>query len=194
MHISLNKANKIRNALEQLSFPVSYSVSLRTDMKEEEVQKLLNDASLKAGNILVKRTQRVHFLFLLRDLISKANYENNISTLITKIAKTNEDIRQTIQERTEVQRYFRLPDLDDFLADARYYLQIKENNPGEAKPPKKIEVSFLKEEDLVDIDKDISKLKKLLSDLQEERNTLNHKVTIELPKEMVEFLRENDLV
>lgn len=194
MKISLNKANKLRNQLEGLNFEIPHTVNMRVDLDSEAFRTAFNEEFQVACDAISKVCKKIAMEFELRTLIQKANADNNINELIGKIAKTERLIKsmsEIYNLQVQVQKY---PSLDEAWATIDAKKKHQEKNP-EAAPISGRTLVALWDKSIPEKTKEtLATLKLESQELQEKRNELNHKVVIELPKEMVEFLREHNLI
>jgi hypothetical protein len=196
MKISLNKANKLRNALENLKIEVPVSGTVRTDQSTVEIMKGFDQAVKTTSDLIDKNVAKIMATFLLRSMIYDANANSELSLIMNAIARHEKSLgylNSLVDSRTS---YTRTPasSLDDVLAAITHANKLEEADPKLAQAPKSIVISLLTKQLQEEINKTIAKTRLELEELKEKRNELNHSITIELPKDLVEFLREYSLI
>jgi len=195
MKISLNKANKFRNILAILPLSMVISAEVPSYVDAEARFDILKQGFQEHSNALKSSFTKNTVLFELRRLIDEANHKEGVSNLISSIAETQEKIKIIQSWLTQIQNSKRVLITQEAMEqDIIHRKKIEEKNPELAQGPKKYMVSVLNDYNIKDLETALAKNKKELMEFQEERNALNHKVTIELPDYVVNFLREVNLV
>jgi hypothetical protein len=196
MKISINRANKIRNMLEGITFEFNTTLPLRTN--NTKVQAL--EAAALAGRNLEEEFERsiliVGHIRTIRDLISKANDKCGITPIISEIADIERQLKHfkatsdAVNRTAYNQQKF---SIEDFVAAVEHRDILTNNDPTKVPPPSIIPVD-VSGVIRVEIPKRVKLLKLNLQELQEKRNSMNHSHTVELPAELVEFLKANSLL
>lgn len=196
MKISLNKANKLRNALEALRIEVPTTGTVRSDTPVEEIKKGFEEAVAATQDAIKKNIDRLIHTFTLRSLIHDSNANSDLSVLIGNIAHHEKGLAYLNSLRPVERNYIRASgsSLEDVLAAIKHAEDLKVADPKLAQPPKNYVVNLMTSEAYEELEKSIRKLRLELEELKEKRNELNHQTTVELPKGLVEFLREFGLV
>lgn len=186
MEITLNKANKIRNALEATEIPVELTFSVRTDddikaAYENSLKKLDENTS----NLLI----RLEVIYTLKFLISECNKANNIDELINKIAWHEAQLSK-IRKIIPTYKNSQAQRVDDVVSSVNW----QKTRPVEAqKAPERVVIGLYDEfnelYEAIKVD-----LVKKLDDLKEKRNGMNHTVKVTLPESMVEYLKKVNLL
>lgn len=197
MKISLNKANKLRNALEALRIEVPTTGTVRSDAPVVEIMKGFDQAVAASQDAVKKNIKKLVHIFTLRSLIHDSNANSDLSILIGNIAHHESGLAYLNSLKPGGRsEYLRSPasSLEDVLAAIKHAEDLKVADPKLAQPPKNYVVNLMTPEALEELEKSIRRLRLELEELKEKRNELNHQTTVELPKDMVEFLREFGLV
>lgn len=186
MKVTLNKLNKIRNALSvSLKYPESM-YSFRTDQDLPVMyEKMIEKYKEEKINYIVG----VFVLGKIRSLISKANHDNKIDILINSIS-----CQETILKSMKPPEQYRSSgeSIEDVIAQ-KTHLQALVDSGQPPQAPKRHNVSLLKTLG-DDLNKEIKTIINQIEALKEERNALNHKVLVELPEDVVDFLKKIELV
>lgn len=193
MKITLNRANKLRNSLESLNIPFVEIISLRTD---SELSDSTKQYEISVHNLLsaYKELQfKADYVKKLRSLISIANHENKINDIIAEIAMI-ENLIKILSSKSPSSPYgTRTVGLDDFIGAIKHRDAVIEKTDSIPNPERLI--ISLEDESVLNYKKKLlSDLKLESSKLQESRNELNHKVLIELPEDIVEFLKKYSII
>lgn len=192
MKITLNQANKHRNALEKLSLILPMSITLNS----------INDwsgtfnAHVKAvAQSIEADTKRMEFILELRREIAKANTVVGITDLMAVIAATELKIR-TFAAAVASPRYGgAVKGIEDFEIAVHNFEQKAEKDPTFAVPVVKDTVSILADPKFQEMfDTLIKGLKKELDKKKEERNFLNYKTEIEISEGLEAFLKEQGIL
>lgn len=196
MKISLNKANKLRNALEALKIEVPTTGTIRSDASLESIGKVFDETIKLTTNALEKNMDKLHHIFTLRMAIHDKNAHTDLSVLMAQIAHHERGLAYFNSFADSRPNYSRTPSssLEDILSAMAHAKKLEEADPKLAQAPKSYVVSLMTKEVQEGITSTVKRLKLELEELKEKRNELNHQLTIELPKDMVEFLREYSLV
>jgi hypothetical protein len=196
MKVSLNKANKLRNALENLKIEVPLSGTVRTDQTSVDIMKGFDQAVKITSDLIDKGVAKIMATFQLRSMIHDANANSELSLIMNAIARHEKSLgylNSLVDTRTSYTRAA-ASSLDDVLATITHAKKLEEADPKLAQAPKSVSISLLTKELIEEINKNIARLRLELEELKEKRNELNHSITIELPKDLVEFLREYSLI
>ncbi len=201
MKITLNAANKIRDALEKSEISIPITVTVRSDNDDvpaqvEAARKLMHQA-------IEKENSRLGMVFGLRNIIHQANASAGVDRVIASIVTANNAIAllkklsdkfnggvDTYGRSTSVQA----ATLEDFLANKRFADERAKKDIQYAQPPTKVTLRAFIDEDGQKIKEELQNAKRELAGLVDERNKLNFSTIIEIPEDMVKFLREFGLV
>lgn len=196
MKISINRANKIRNTLEGITFEFNTNLPLRTNNSSVSAREQV----VLAGKNLEEEFERsiliISHIKNIRDLIAKANDQSGITPIISEIANIermlkhlknmNDAFGRTAYNQQKVT-------IDDFVAAVEHRDILTNTDPTKVPAPALINVD-VSGPIRMEIPKRVKGLKLQLQELQERRNALNHTHTVELPAELVEFLKANSLL
>ncbi len=191
MKITLNQANKHRNALEKLSLILPMSITL---MSINNWTKAYNDHVEAVAQSITKDTQRMEFLLELRRAIAKANGEVGIADLMTQIACIELKI-QTYGSAVSGRYGASTKSIEDFEITVHNFEQKAEKDPTFAIPVVKDVISILADVKFQELFNNLIKgLKKELDKKKEERNFLNYKTEIEISEGLEAFLTEQGIL
>lgn len=194
MKVTLNKALKFRNkltvALAATSIGTS-SVVIRSSTPKE-AEKSVKDASTKTIADMAQFMTDNTALYNLRSLIHQTNVSSGADAVINEMSavqnmlaslKPDADVYYSHQSPTKT--------LEETQADIKYEAALAK---AEKKPfrvtSRTVEMESVKEykESYV---KDATRL---LSDLEEKRNGINHVTIVEIPDDVVKALRSRDII
>lgn len=198
MKITLNAANKLRDALEKCEIAIPITFDIRTDEPDvlkqaETARKLLQDA-------IVKETNRLAAVYKLRELINDNNNKCGVHVVIGQIASLNASLAslKAISEKLSgISRYGRTntgTDINDFIAQKKFNDERASKDIQYAVPPSRVSIKASTQEDVDDVGKASKEYKRRLAALVDERNKINFSTIIEIPDDLVKLLREFDLV
>lgn len=192
MKITLNQANKHRNALEKLSLILPMSITL---LSINDWMKVYNEHVEAVAGSIAKDTQRLGFVLELRRAIAKANVDVGIADLMTQIASIELKI-QTYGAAVSMPRYgASAKSIDDFQIAVHNFEQKAEKDPTFAVPVVKDTISILADAKFQEMFNNLIKgLKKELDKKKEERNFLNYKTEIEISEGLEAFLTEQGIL
>jgi glycyl-tRNA synthetase (class II) len=190
MKVSLNKANKLRNSLEALVIPLTLSYSVRTDLISLEEFKKNREIFEKE---LKNKLSRDGAVAELRTIIHDASFKSGATKLIAEISLYERSLK-TLAELTGF--FFRGSgsSYDDAVASIKYKTELAARDPQYVKGPERVQVSLVLPKDLEECVGITKAIKLKLEDAKEKRNEINHKTVIELPEDIVGFLREHFLL
>ncbi len=195
MKISLNKANKLRQALESLAIPIPTTGVVRSTMLPGNIRKAVEEAREIMNKAGEKNAEKLMFVKIIRRIIDDANHESGISVILGDIAAIERCLAfGKAFERDQSYSRSSAADVEDIINAIEHAEKIAAAKPELAQPPKNYTVSLLTEEMKKEDTEGMKRFKLELEELKEKRNELNHSTHIELPKDMVEFLREFSLI
>lgn len=193
MKVSLNKANKLRNSLDNIAVDTHLTIAIRTDVKDANAE--VGVASNLFKEALEKSVKVLEVEHNLRSLISTANHEHGVQELIGSIAAKEKLLKLKTKllgsMEFSAQRY---PKVEDFIAKQEAQARLVAVNPEKIATPVRENVSIVCADMQNELVSEIKTLKLEISKLQEDRNEKNHQVYMILPDDMVSFLKENQLV
>lgn len=185
MKISLNKANKLRNSVEGLDIKLTVNMSIRSD------QGILDDDLSTYRKILSEQLvfigQKYSVIYTMRNLIQSSNFRSGISSVIGEIAHIERIIKQYGESISQISRAGAPP--EDTVAQLAFARTQAERGPEFAKPPTRYIVSAVPPGMHEEVQKHLLDAKLALEEAKERRNSLNNSEIIELPPEVVVFLR-----
>lgn len=198
MKITLNAANKLRDALEKCEVTIPITFDIRTD--EPDVLKQAEIARKLLQGAIEKEIHRLTAVFKLRELINDSNNKSGVHVVIGEIASVNASLAslKSISEKLSgISRYGRTntgADINDFIAQKKFNDERASKDIQYAVPPSRVSIKAYTQEDVDDVAKASKEYKRRLAALIDERNKINFSTIIEIPEDMVKFLREFDLV
>jgi hypothetical protein len=177
---------------------VPVTATVRSDTPTEDLQKGVAEALQLMKEAIRKNHARLVHVFTLRGIVHDANANSDLSILIGNIAHHEKGLAYLNSLKPGGRSEYLRPSggsaLEDVLAAIKHAEDLKVADPKLAQPPKNYVVNLMTPEVLEELEKTIRQLRLELEELKEKRNELNHQTIIELPKDMVEFLREFGLV
>ncbi len=192
MKITLNKANKIRSILEGEFLKVSpfnrgapqFYIQINNAFGMEEATNRIiaakKELATKAGERVAALTQ----LYSLRLLIQRENEKSGVAELISGIAFLNTVIKGiAIPEKRSLHSYTVTLDEYDVM-----------HQKGALTPVGSTTIDIYADLEIEQMTEEYEDLKKQLRDFEEERNAKNHSVLVELPDDMVAFLKDKKLL
>lgn len=193
MKISINRANKIRNALETRTFQFNTSLGLRTN---STVGKAEEDLLLSKKNLeeeFEKSIQIIQYTSVIRSIINESNNICGITPLIAAIAQVERTLRHLKDQSDNLRRVGQKGSFEDYKALVEHRESVMGGDPTKAPAPTVVLVDIGSGVRAL-IEKATKTLRLELGELQEKRNALNHSHYIELPTDLVEFLKANSLL
>lgn len=190
MKVSINRANKLRVTLEGISFSFDTSVQLRTDGDASAMNALYTEAQAKVVNDFEASLTIVGHIKTIREIINTANNAHGITALIAEIAHKERLIKHCAQALGSIRGGSRM---EDFIAAVNYRQTIMTADVTKAPAGQGVNVSVGSDLKVL-VEKTVKTLKLELQELQEKRSNLNHSNFVELPTDLVEFLKANSLV
>lgn len=197
MKVSLNKANKIRNQVDQLlqeqysGYQQLTTIRLNgyegADLIQEKIDEARGNQALRVASII----DLADVLYELRGLIQKANMALGINDVIGELAKTEELIKAFSNLDQPI-----YTEMVPAKAMARANEDVRIATPQTSTRSVAPFLIFSAADPLIQaeiVDK-LKTLKKASQVLQEKRNELNHSKYLELPETMVEVLTEYEIV
>lgn len=185
MKVTLNKLIKIRNRLQAILAHPEVTYTARTDEDLSEVHKKKSEEFAKEFSSFIEGR---FIMMQIRDIISGANHENKIDHIISEIAMT-EDVLRTIKEV-----YSTGQKIEDVVSTVKHNDLMVEKGHAPASP-QRVRILVIDREDQEGwYAKGKKALQNRVEDLKEERNALNHKTLVELPTDVVEYLKGIDLI
>lgn len=195
MKVTLNKANKLRGLLETT---IRHLYNRCNDYREitltghENVQRIKEKISANINDnqaLLDQIVRGEQAIFALRNLIQERNLKSGINKLISEIALQN----------TLMHLYGRWTDnhvkifTDDINVNEVVRMNCASLVNGNLSLPY-LKLYTLDRGQIESHKEKLIEIKKTLRELEEKRNELNHKTLIEIPTEIVEVLKENNLI
>lgn len=193
MKVSLNRLIKLRNKLEalaqaEISIP---TFSVRMSRTTEGVESEFKNAEAEALHAMTHFVRLNHFASELRVVIAKASHACGATEFVGRIAYLNYMIQRFTKLKANTSLYSRAVSLQAAIEDYQYKIDIadKEDRPA---APAAYSIAIDAISDF--IDDHIAAYKKELDAVEEKRNALNHEHLVLLEKDMVDFLKEIDLI
>lgn len=196
MKISLNKANKIRHLLEgHISNLITkqhsnvYPIALSGAETPLRIAEKVAGVRERSASVIEKIETGIDHLFAIRSIVQKQNAKNGANQIITDLAKKNFTIKQLGGMFNEEVEPFDLSEeiafkLKVISENAKSTTMARGANTFDATDP----VWFNEKVKM------IADLKKQVRELEEKRNELNHKSYVEIPTEIEEYLKGENLI
>lgn len=193
MKVSLNKANKLRNLLEDLVSEKEREVIQLTavavspfETEASVIRSSINDKRRECTAKVDEFTAAVAALFELRSKIAEANHEFGISTVMTELEMQKRSIRL-------------LSDLEGIKPSDEHSVRyaIAENAAAGTSTSSlrgHRTITVFDRADIEGFSAAMTEMKKNIRDTEEKRNEMNHKFTLDLPDFVVGVLKSNSLI
>lgn len=194
MKVSINRANKLRNSLEALSFNYESFVTVRTNQSLAAAEDIVAKGEAAFQTVIANLKMKSEMVMTLRNLIFEANISHGIVPIIAEIARIEGLIKSYSTTMVNAGGYSaRLISLDDFKSKLEYRQKVEAKAVDNVLQHETLSINVLKP-GIQLLDEELKILKLTLNERQEERNRKNHENYIELPDDLVEFLRVHALM
>ena len=190
MKVTLNRAVKLRNKLETSlqSDKVVLVCSIRMIDEESVRSEYEKSKSDSIGNVdYIESHQSA--LFSLRDLIQNKNVSCGVNKLINKISFSQKMINHFSNQNSY--RYNQSFTLVNSLDDMSYKKRLADSK---SEPFAVVEVALVIPEVEEYMAERVRHHRSMVSNLEEERNKINHTTHLEIPDDIVEVLRSRDII
>ena len=194
MKVSINRANKLRNSLEALSFNIEGFVQVRTNQSLGQAEDIVAKGEAAFQTVIANLKMKSVMVMTLRNLIFEANINHGIVPIIAEIARIEGLIKSYSTTMVNAGGYsVRSISLDDFKSKLEYRQKVEAKAVDNVLQHETLSINVLKP-GIQFLDEELKGLKLMLNERQEERNRKNHENYIELPDDLVEFLRVHALM
>ena len=198
MKVSLNKLNKLRNAIEELPLETEcqrlITFRISSDASVDTLKKEIEEAKQKFEASFAELSEREEMLYTVRELIHGTNMESDASTVIGEIA-SHERILSFLNKFKDIIRRTPNISVEDFRNRQKFEeMKFKAGKIESLQAPSIFNVSAVDDNFTEYLDKSIKDIKLLLEELKEKRNEINHSIQVELPKKVFDFLVKHSLL
>lgn len=192
MKVSINKAIKLRNKLATLLGGVSISATVAVVPTDaQDVREAVKAGAVVFVAAMNKYEQGLTALITLRGLIAGANHSTGADGAMREIIKC--ELQLKFYEGLQRNMAGGSSD-DDVIREIAYRIQVAEKSKEDVFRPQKYNVSVADQSLRDSVREEIGNIKLKIEGLTETRNEINHKSIIELPEDVVSFLRGEKLV
>ena len=189
MKVTLNKAVKFRNLLmASLSgFAATMGMSVRME-SEIQVMKDVQEASEASQQGIDAYVRDKGSLYALRSLIHQNNVSSGADDLINQMA-LRQDIISTFSRQNR--HYFNGKNVASVVDEMNYRQELAKSKEEPYRTmTEAIQITGPQEK----IETLMSKTRKELAVLEEDRNRINHNHMVEIPEDIIETLRSRDII
>lgn len=192
MKITLNQANKLRKKLERLTIKITSTVPLSTD--DENYKDTWNTLRQNFFKDTADYLNSVEVTQELRNLIFEANVRAGINETIAKIVLNRNLVKAYDSLVSKFSSSYNISTIEQFERKLKHREAVALADPTNIMEHLDVNVALLDTEDKEMFSERKQELILVCEELEEKRNALNHATQIELPENVVKFLREHNLV
>ena len=158
----------------------------------EEVNKEIKARQEVIDKEIKEQTESISVLFEIRKLVQRHNEVSGINQVITDLAKLRE-LKEFYRSRRGGAEHMNSAGVEP----NHYSATFEHNNKlpiDQQRLPATVRVNAISGEVIEELLQDENKIPKLIENLEDQRNEINTKTQIELPDNILEFLKNSELV
>lgn len=196
MRVSVSRLIKIRNKVAaKVNEGVREGLSVEVyGTSAEDVSKAFEIGVEKFIALAKKHSDLHDALFTIRELISDTNNKSGVHKIIHDIAFLESSLKISNDFLSQIPYRRQLSSVEDVHRAIEYSLKLEEADSKNVFKPSKYSVNVVSEEFIQAVKDNITFNKKAIEVLQEQRNELNFKTPVEIPKDVFKVLVDNELI